>query len=98
MNRTEELCSKLADRVSGEFRLSKRGVPHVVVTRGSIVHGDYQVYSACYFLTSRTWTIFFPYGRRGEHEQTKLRGKTYEEVAAFFDEKGGPNGDNLPTV
>ncbi len=78
-----EECSKLAKELGdfAYFRISYKGTPHVVIAVAD------ELYSACYFASQDNWTIFYPYGGHTD-KQTKLRGKTYDEVVEFFKDGG----------
>ena len=57
------------------YRVSDRGVPHVVIGIGDTK------YSICYFVKSETFRIFFPYPAT---EQTKRNFKTLEDLSTFL--------------
>ena len=68
---------RMAGWLSGYARVSKRGVPHVVITKDSVT------YSVCWFGKGRFWRIFYPYPSWGR-DQNKLDIQTDEEVLTYF--------------
>ena len=68
---------RLAATVHGQYRLSQRGVPYIILKVGNIW------YSICYFATNDIWRIFYPWGDYAV-SQTKLTIKTEREVEALF--------------
>jgi hypothetical protein len=80
-NPAEVNCIKLAEDVSGTYRVSRRGVPHIFKKIGDIT------YSACFFINGGFWRIFYPYDQFGESKQTKITMKSTDEVKKFFEKK-----------
>jgi len=86
----------MAESIKGRYRVSGRGVPHIVVTMGKIK------YSVCYFATNNLWRIFYPWGTYGI-EQTKITIKGSEKVIGFFNmlnenKNGGDANDKAVDV
>lgn len=67
----------LADLLGGRYRVSNNGVPHIVRKFRGVLH------SVCYFRSTGTWRIFFPYMRFGD-EQTKITMPDEKAVCRFF--------------
>jgi len=61
--------------VGGYARISRHGVPHVIVKVGNTV------YSACYFGSTNTWRVFYPYPSDNQH---KITFKSSEEAIKFI--------------
>jgi len=59
-------------------RISKRGVPHLVIFLG-------RNYSIAYFINTQTYRVFYPWPTYGT-VQEKRDFKTSEEVCGFFQE------------
>lgn len=55
------------------FRISKRGVPHIVVN---------SYFSICWFNTTKIYRIFSEYATQDNHKIVDC--KTYDEVINFF--------------
>lgn len=84
-NLAEINCIKLAEDISGMYRISRRNVPHIIKKIGDVT------YSACFFIKGKFWRVFYPYGEYGEHKQTKITMKSIDEVKRFFQEKENEN-------
>ena len=71
----------LSELLCGTFRVSNKGVPHIIVRCIAIERS----YSVAYFGKSKTWRVFFPY-MEFDVKQTKWDFKTEDEVLKFFEE------------
>lgn len=65
----------LAITIKGAVRISNRDVPHILVPFNDIT------YSVCYFGSTDTWRIFFPYP---SSEQIRITLNSREEVINYF--------------
>ncbi len=59
------MLNGLAEKIGGFVRLSKKGVPHIVVERGG------RTYSVCYFASTNTFRVFWPYPSYGAVQSKK---------------------------
>lgn len=61
----DNALDRMQDAIGGplRFRISKRGVPHIV---GDLITGN--SYSVCYFFKQRVFKLFFPYAKYGPQE------------------------------
>ena len=61
----DNALDRMQDAIGGplRFRISKRGVPHIV---GDLITGN--SYSVCYFFKQRVYKLFFPYAM-GNHQE-----------------------------
>lgn len=71
--------SEVARRLNGEYRVSRRGVPHVLITRGGVT------YSVCYFKRSNLYRVFYPYGSSNQERRDFA---TLDDLTGFFDHMG----------
>jgi hypothetical protein len=78
-------CIKLAEEVGGIYRVSRRGVPHIIKKIGDIT------YSACFFIKGNFWRVFYPFGRFGQFEQTKITMDCADDVKIFLGKKHNEN-------
>ena len=74
----ESMTRIIGDKVVGTFRVSRRGVPHVIVT--DIATNER--YSIAFMGKKKVWRVFHPYGVFGG--QSRFDFKTMGEVVDFF--------------
>ena len=63
-NKSDCILSKIKDRIGGEIRISKKGVPHLVIPKVyGMVDGVVQerLYSVCYFASLRCLKVWVDY-------------------------------------
>jgi hypothetical protein len=78
-----------AERLKCAWRISNRGVPHLLVQIGS------QQASVAWFGSTRTWRVFYPYLGSNQQKQTC---KTLHEVERYLqDLRNGTQGMRNPT-
>ena len=63
----ETLNRKLANTLGGYYRVSARGVPHVIFPINLNMSG-----SACFFIGIRKWKVFYPYGKFDVKQTKKI--------------------------
>ena len=68
-----KLCLKVAQETAGIIKVSHKGVPYVIFKTPIVT------YSACYFVSTRHWKIFYPYGRF-EEPQKIINCKEFTDV------------------
>lgn len=73
-----ETAEDLKKEFKATFRISKRRVPHIIVT----LYPGFHV-SICYFSSVDIWKVFYPYPE-GENEQTKEVFVSIEDVMVFL--------------
>lgn len=76
-----DLMRAMALHLGGWFRISARGVPHVVVT----VPGWRYRFSVCYFASTDKYKVFYPYAMFNM-EQHKTHCGSEAEVINLFEE------------
>lgn len=76
--KAERILNRIRDRVGGEVRISKRGVPHLAV---SGVGGM----SACYFTKTKIVRVFTNYMTTEEQERFDF--KEWPQAATFIEER-----------
>lgn len=71
----KDRLQRVATQVGGIYRISNRGVPHLVVSGGS------GMCSVCYFGSTRTWRVFYPYPGR---DQNKMDFKDESNLVSYL--------------
>lgn len=78
--KTEIIVAKLTEltkKIGGTVRISKKGVPHIVV------EGNNCKYSVAYFSSTNTFRVFWPYPSYGELQNKKTLAAE-DDVARFL--------------
>jgi len=76
----DERVRTSARLLGGEFCVSKRGTPHVLVEIDEGVEA-----SVCYFASSKTWRVYYPFGLERRHQEVTTH-NTIEEVETRLQE------------
>jgi hypothetical protein len=70
-----EKVRAMAEKLGGEFRISRKCVPSIFVKKEDMT------FSIAWFEKDKVWKVFYPFG---EVEQTKVRCESDEEVVTFL--------------
>ncbi len=76
-NPIEKRLTSLTKKIGGEVRISKRGVPHIVIAKGDTT------YSIAYMGRKRFWRVFYPYP---SNNQKKKNFSNIEQLQLFFNQ------------
>lgn len=79
--RIAAIVQDAAERLKAGYQVSKKGVPHLIFTRGGMT------YSAVFFARTGEWGIFWPFPSRGA-EQTRIRVGSYPALERWISEIG----------
>lgn len=81
--RIEERMRRAAKMLGGTFVTSARGTPHILVEIDQGVEA-----SVCFFASSQTWRVFYPFGVDRPHQHVTTH-RSLEEVEARIEEIEG---------